>query len=67
MANGYSEKDMSIRDELSRHDEQIKELKGDYCKMEKTLQKIYFLLATIAGGVITSLILLVINLKTNGG
>jgi len=66
MSNGYSERDMQLWQEIGRHDERIKDLEGDFCKMEKVLQKIYFALAGIAGGVIVSLILLVINLSTGG-
>jgi hypothetical protein len=48
---------------IARHDERIKNLEDDFCEMRKILQKIYFALATIAGGLIVSLILLVINLR----
>lgn len=48
---------------VARHDERIKNLENDFCEMRKILQKIYFALATLAGGIIVSLILLVINLR----
>lgn len=48
---------------LSRHDERIKNLESDFCEMRHVLQKIYFTLATIAGGVLVSLVLLVINMS----
>jgi hypothetical protein len=48
---------------IARHDERIKNLEDDFCEIRKILQKIYFALATIAGGLIVSLILLVINLR----
>ena len=64
MANGYTEQDMQMWQEIGRHDERLSGLEGDFCKMEKVLQKIYFALAGIAGGVIVSLILLVVTLST---
>ena len=64
MANGYTEKDVQILQAIGRHDERLSGLEGDFCKMEKVLQKIYFALASIAGGVIVSLILLVVTLST---
>jgi len=67
MTNGYSERDMQIWQEIGRHDERIKDLECDYQAMKDVLQKIYFALAGIAGGVIVSLILLVINLTTGTG
>jgi hypothetical protein len=67
MTNGYSERDMQIWQEIGRHDERIKDLECDYQAMKDVLQKIYFALAGIAGGVIVSLILLVVNLATGGG
>jgi len=48
---------------VARHDERIKALEEEYCDMRKVLQKIYFALATLAGGIIVSLVLLVINLS----
>lgn len=48
---------------LSRHDERIKNLERDFCEMRHVLQKIFFTLATIAGGVLVSLVLLVINMS----
>jgi hypothetical protein len=48
---------------IARHDERIKNLENDFCEMRNILQKIYFALATLAGGIIVSLILLIINLR----
>lgn len=48
---------------VARHEERIKNLENDFCEMKHVLQKIYFALAGIAGGVIVSLVLLVINLS----
>jgi len=67
MTNGYSERDMQIWQEIGRHDERIKDLESDYAAMKDVLQRIYFALAGIAGGVIVSLILLVINLTAGTG
>jgi len=67
MTNGYSERDMQIWQEIGRHDERIKDLECDSQAMKDVLQKIYFALAGIAGGVIVSLILLVINLTAGTG
>ena len=64
VANGYTEKDVQILQAIGRYDERLSGLEGDFCKMEKVLQKIYFALASIAGGVIVSLILLVVTLST---
>lgn len=47
----------------ARHEERIKNLENDFCEMRHALQKIYFALVAVAGGVITSLILLVINMS----
>ena len=47
----------------ARHEERIKNLETDFCEMKHALQKIYFALVAVAGGVITSLILLVINMS----
>ena len=62
VVNGYTEKDVQILQAIGRHDERLSGLEADFCKMEKVLQKIYFALAGIAGGVIVSLILLVVTL-----
>ena len=64
MANGYTEQDMQMWQEIGRHDERLSGLEGDYKAMNAVLQKIYFALAGIAGGVIVSLILLVVTLST---
>ncbi|MBT9156605.1 MAG: hypothetical protein DDT37_01593 [Firmicutes bacterium] len=47
---------------LARHEERIKNLEADFGEMKSCLRKIHGLLMTLAGGMITSLILLVINL-----
>ena len=47
----------------ARHEERIKNLEADFCEMKHVLQKIYLTLMAIVGGVITSLILLVINMS----
>ena len=52
---------------VARHDERIKNLEDDFCEMKRVLQKIYFALATLAGGIIVSLVLLVINLSAGSG
>jgi len=47
----------------ARHEERIKNIEADFCEMKHALQKIYFALVAVAGGVITSLILLIINMS----
>ena len=47
---------------LGRHDERIKDIENRQTKMENALSKIYFALVGIGGGVIVSLILLIVNL-----
>ena len=40
VVNGYTEKDVQILQAIGRHDERLSGLEGDFCKMEKVLQKI---------------------------
>lgn len=48
---------------LGRHDVRLSNLERDVCKLEKALSKIYISLVGIAGGIIVSLVLLVVNLS----
>lgn len=52
----------AIETQVARHDERIKTLEAEFCDMRQLLQKIYLLLAGLAGGMFTSLVLLVWNL-----
>ena len=47
---------------LGRHDERLCDLEENVQDMKKVLNKIYFALVGIGGGVIVSLVLLVLNL-----
>ncbi len=47
---------------LGRHDERITCGEGQIEKLEEALSKIYFALVGIAGGVIASLVILVLNI-----
>lgn len=47
---------------LARHDERIRGLEEDFCAMKATLAKIQHSLLTLTGGMVVSLLLLVLNL-----
>ncbi len=51
---------------LGRHDERIICVEGQIKKLEDALNKIYFALVGIAGGVIASLVILVLNVVSGG-
>ncbi len=51
---------------LARHEERIKNLEADFSEMKQALQKIHSILLTLTGGMIVSLILLVLNLVARG-
>ena len=63
---GWGKRVTEVEIVQGRHDERIKDLERSICSMDKKLNKIYTILLTLAGGIVVSALLLLINLAILG-